>query len=154
MKEKESDHLFDGITMNVGDALIVTHDHTGHGIPLGKVVAVMSRCQYIIKVYNPDYGMKYVEMDDVTPLLNAPEGYEEVCMERDYERFWLNFKLIGYTFGSIVLAVIGMVFIFDEPHVFTNYLVAFVTIASAFGLALAGRKFKREEELNIFKEIR
>ena len=139
-------------TINVGDVLIVTHDHTGHGIPIGRTVAVLSRCQYILKVFAIDYGVKFVEMDDVVPLLNCPQDYEDVCQERDYKRFWLNFKLASYFMVSVALAIFGIVFAFDQSGVFTNYMVAFVVLSASLGVAMLGRKAKREEELKILKE--
>jgi Na+/H+ antiporter NhaD/arsenite permease-like protein len=139
--------------MNVGDKVIVTHDRTGHGIPLGKVVTIVSRCEYIAHVITRDRLVKIVETSDLKDIKPVPEDYELTCQERSYERFWLNFRLIGFVFVSVVLMILALVFFLEESHAFTNYLVGFVAMMASIGSALLGRQTKQEEELKILKEI-
>ena len=140
--------------MKIGEKVIVTQDMTGHGIRPGKVVTITSRCEYIATVITAEGSKRYVETGDLKEIKPTPLEYELTCQERSYERFWLNFRLFGFAFASLVLAMLSLVFFFEESPAFTNYLVGFVAAMASLGSALLGRQTKQEEEVKILKEIR
>jgi hypothetical protein len=135
--------------MNIGTKVIVTHDRTGHGIKPGKVVTIASRCEYIVKVL-VDGEIKVVEMDDLANI--EPHQYvEAVLQERDYQRFWLNFRLAGFGFVSLVLLLFAIGFLYYHPVLGIKITGGFVCFCGSLFAAFIAREEKIEREEEILK---
>ena len=137
--------------MNIGDRIIITHDNSYHGIPLGKVVPVVKiPVPYMVAVsYNDE--LHFPTSDEIAEIGKNDE-VEILLQERDYKRFWWWLSQIPSLLAVGLLGVLSVAFLTIGERVVSDYTSSFVCVAFATLVIFLVRQKKREFEYKLIRK--